>query len=503
MVKLHTLGAGLLSCTLVAGCGGSSSSSSSEFENDLDALRMVLSTNADIAFAVYSDAVDTAQALKTALTTLANDQDAAALEAAKQAWLVAREPYGQSEVYRFRNSPIDDDPDTADAEDGPEGSLNAWPLGEALIDYVQATTSDFTDDQVGVSDHQVTGVTNPITAAFANANMADNIIGSTVTIDDALLDTSASADDEHDVISGYHAIEFLLWGQDLNSTGAETSGSDRNLAVKTHDAANRAMGGERPLSDFNTTNGVCTTAGAVAADATPCMRRHEYLTVAVDKLIAELEFVRDHWAAGTAGNYRDTFENPADLAAAEASFLEILTGMGTMSEGELAGERMQISLSANSQEDEHSCFSDNTHRDIWLNAEGVANMFNGEYAGYDSTLDGTDDNTARAVSGFGIDDYLAEVGADELSSNVTNALTETETNYTALDAAARAGMPVDVLVQDAAGADAAPMRDTIVSLNAQSTLIAQIAVDLELGSADEVVDPDASECDTTDPTAEC
>ncbi|MEM7293168.1 MAG: imelysin family protein [Pseudomonadota bacterium] len=506
MIKKRTLSAGLLSCALVVGCGGSSNNNNqSGFTNDLTGLVQLLTTNADIAFAVYSDAVTTAQALKTALTTLAANQDAAALEAAKQAWLVAREPYGQSEVYRFRNSPIDDDPDTADAEDGPEGSLNAWPLGEALIDYVQATTSDFTDVEVGVSEHSVAGVNGgaAITAAYANANMADNIIGQAgVVIDNALLDTSASAGDEHDVISGYHAIEFLLWGQDLDTNAMETVGNNRQTAVKTHDAAARATGGERPVSDFNTSGGCTSGTGNAQADSV-CQRRHDYLMVAVDKLIAELIFVRDHWDPNMAGNYRETFVNPADLATAMNSFLEILTGMGTMSEGELAGERMQISLSANSQEDEHSCFSDNTHRDIWLNAEGVSNMFHGQYAGFDSTLNGTDDMTANAVDGFGIDDYLAQLGADTLSADVSAALATTETNYMAIDTAARGDMPIDVVIQDATAAAAEAMRDTVVSLNAQSTQIARIATELGLGSAAEVVDPDASECDTTDPTSQC
>lgn len=447
--------------------------------HDLEKIRQVLNTNADVAYASYSDSVSSAEALKVAIDALVATPSQATLTAARNAWKAAREPYGQTEVYRFRASPIDDtNYNAADGEDGPEGSINAWPLGEALIDYV-VEGADFGADQVGVSGHE-TGVADPIPG--------NNIINTTsITIDEALLEKSATAEDEHDVISGYHAIEFLLWGQDLNADGSATQPRDNTP-------------GNRPFTDF-AQNATCTSGATVNADATVCTRRATYLQVATTKLINELKVVRDAWAPGA--TYRASFTTVADIEAGKAKLVEILTGMGTLSEGELAGERMQIALSANSQEDEHSCFSDNTHRDIWLNAEGVSNAFFGKYAGYDSTLDGTDDNTARAVDGYGIEDYLKDIGKTELAAQVAAALATTETNYKAIDAAARGGKPVDVVIQDASGADAKPMRDTIVSLNAQSTLIGKIATELELGDVSTVVDPEASACDTTNPTAEC
>ncbi|MGH1345063.1 MAG: imelysin family protein [Nannocystales bacterium] len=449
--------------------------------HDLDLMRQVLETNADIAFAAYSDSVATAVLLQTAIDTLVADPTDANLEAARDAWLVAREPYGQTEVYRFRASPIDDSNyDAGDGEDGPEGDINAWPLGEGLIDYV-VTGTDFGDDQVGVTDH-ATGVNDPIPD--------NNIINSpNIVIDAALLANTATADDEHDVIAGYHAIEFLLWGQDLNSDGSADTVDSRDSSA-----------GQRPVTDF-ASDETCTSGETVNADPDPCNRRGLYLQVAVAKLIADLEGVRDGWATGA--DYRVAFTTVDDEDAAKGKLLEILVGMGTLSEGELAGERMQISLSANSQEDEHSCFSDNTHRDIWLNAEGVSNAYRGEYAGYDSTLDGSDDQTGSAVDGYGIDDYLTDLGLTEVEADASAALATTESNYGAIDSSARGGTPVDQMILDATADAAQPMRDTIVSLNAQSAQVANIAVALEVGSPDDVVDPDASECDTTDPTVEC
>jgi len=459
----------------------SDSASGGEVEHDLELLQQVLNTNADIAFAAYSDSVTTAVALQSAIDDLVADPTEANLEAAKQAWLVSREPYGQTEVYRFRASPIDDTNYNADdGEDGPEGDINAWPLGEGLIDYV-VTGTDFGDDQVNVTEHS-TGVQGPIPE--------NNIINSVdITIDEALISNTATAEDEHDVIAGYHAIEFMLWGQDLNADGSADTVDSRD-----------ATGGQRPVTDF-ALDDTCTSGPDVNGGPELCQRRGQFLQVVAAKLVADLEAVRDGWADGA--SYRTAFTTVADEDAAKAKLLEILVGMGTLSEGELAGERMQIALSANSQEDEHSCFSDNTHRDIWLNAEGVSNAYRGEYAGYDSTLDGSDDQTGNAVDGYGIDDYLTDLGLTDLETAVAAALATTESHYIAVDASARAGTPVDQMIMDAGGDAAAPMRDTIVALNAQSTHIANIAVDLDVGSADDVVDPGASECDTTDPTAEC
>ncbi len=518
IMKLKLTAAAILSTLMITGCG-SDNDAETPFPHDLSKLQKLVNTNAELAYAKYYDSVATAIKLQTALATFEGSQTQENLDAAKKAWLVAREPYGQSEVFRFRSSPIDDDPATTEGEDGPEGAVNAWPLGEALIDYVQSTTDDFNTDQIGVTAFTVPGVTgvaiesgppdNRVTRMGINRNHAvtspaDNIIGANMPINDALISATATADDEHDVIAGYHAIEFLLWGQDLNNDALETTSADRSGAVKNYNAPIDiiAHGGKRPLSDFNTTGG-CTTNGALAGSNSPCERRHTYLKVATQKLINDLTGVRDHWAPNVAGNYRASFTNVPDINTGKQRFLEILTGMGTMSEGELAGERMQIALAANSQEDEHSCFSDNTHRDIWTNAVGVSNSFTGSYAGYDSDLDGTVDMTGKAVSGYGIDEYLTDTGEIALAAAVLAALSVTETGYKAIDAKARAGFPVDVVIVNPTGTDAKPMRDTVVALNAQSVLIAKIAVDLGLGTADQVVDPDASECDTTDPTQEC
>ena len=416
-MKLKKLGLAIAAISVVTACGGGSGSPVVKAPAfDLEIAKEVIKTNADIASAVYTDSLLTAQALETAITTFnaaaadpATTADVDALfVAAKEAWLVAREPYGQTEVYRFRNGPIDRE-GVAGKEDGPEGALNAWPLGEALIDAVIACgdASEFTPATLGVTASEtpvnnggeVTGTEDP----------AINIIADSFAINEALLESGfADGADERDVLSGYHAIEFLLWGQDTatdsNNTAIVTNPNDATGDnSRTNAVQIGANGGTRLVTAFTTDSN---------AD-----RRREYLAVAAAKLVKDLQTVADEWDASKADNHYAEFTAVTTITEAKDRLGKILQGMGTLSQGELGGERMQIAFSANSQEDEHSCFSDNTHRDIALNAEGVSNSYTGTYNGYDADLDGTiaGDNIGNAVDGKGIDALLEASGQKALA----------------------------------------------------------------------------------------
>lgn len=471
-MKLSKLATVIASSSAVMACFDSSDSDSQSAESKL------LESNAQIAYAVYSDSVTTAQALQVALTTFKDTPSADNLVAAKKAWLVAREPYGQSEAFRFQGGPIDFDSSIDDAnsfitEDGPEGALNAWPLGEGLIDYVKIDTADFNDGQPAVPGNGA-GINGG--GAVNGADQTQNIIATTtITIDADLLDLGETdAGDGADVLSGYHAIEFLLWGQDLNATGNGTDGTDRTEADKV--GVFTPGGGQRPLSDFE------SSAANDTAD-----RRHQYLAVAATKLIADLQKMQTAWAPN-ASNYRSGFVDTSNSTATTQRIAKIVEAMGTMAYGELAGERIQVAYSGNSQEDEHSCFSDNTHRDIWLNAEGVANLYYGDYAGYDSTLNGEDDTATNSVKGYGFDDYLNDKGFSQLSTDISTALSTTATEYTKIDTAARKNdQPFDVLIMDANRNDTNPVNTTINALKAQSNGFIEMAEKLGLGDIADAV----------------
>lgn len=402
-MKIASTALVLASTITLTACSGGGDNNTPPVSDTPFSISDLLTTNADMAFAAYTDSVTTAQTLKTSLTTLINNPSAATLTAAKEAWIASREPYGQTEVYRFRNGPIDDDASTADADDGPEGQINAWPLSEGLIDYV----SNIVDGESG---------TLPI--GFSNNIIADT----TLTINqDLLLNSFEAGGDESNVTTGYHAIEFLLWGQDLNQ---DLSGA----------GARDTSAGQRPHTDYATTDADCTSGTINTNDATICQRRGQYLTAAVDLLISDLQSVAEQWSPDISNNHRESF-----IAGGTNSVAIILEGMGRLSYGELAGERITIALLTDSQEDEHSCFSDNTHRDIFLNAKGVRNSFLGEYTRADGST---------VISGTSINDYLIAEGHTVTATALNDSLVATEAAAQAISDSADAGTPFDNLIQD-------------------------------------------------------
>jgi putative iron-regulated protein len=297
----------------------------------------VVDTYADIAHATYEDSLITAISLQDAIDAFLAEPTEENLHAAKDTWRAARVPYQQTEAYRFGNPIVDDW----------EGRVNAWPLDEGLIDYVDASAYGLESD------------TNPLFNANIIANKEIEINGETIVVDEItpefLSDKLHEAGGvEANVATGYHAIEFLLWGQDLNGTDAGA--------------------GNRPATDYSLEN--CTNDN--------CDRRRQYLDAASDLLVADLEEMEANWEEGGA----------ARLAVEEKSETElldtILTGLGSLSYGELAGERMKLGLLLNDPEEEHDCFSDNTHNSHYYDAKGIQNVYTGRYERIDgSVVEGT------------------------------------------------------------------------------------------------------------------
>lgn len=405
----------------------------------------VIKTNANIAYAAYSDSLVTAMQLRSALETLVATPTEANFVAAKQAWLDAREPYGQTEVYRFRVGPIDAlkaDGTIGEEGDGPEGRINAWPLGEALIDYVAPVVDG---DSGPEGDPAITG--NMI------QNAADN---GTAINKQALIHLFEAGDDERNVTTGYHAIEFLLWGQDLNADGSGSGLRD-------------ATAGHRPVTDFQhvgTGNVNTCTSGEVGKPDAVCVARGQYLMAAADILIDDLTAVANAWEPSVGAHYQ------AFVAGGNVSLAKILEGMGRLSYGELAGERMNIALVTDSQEDEHSCFSDNTHRDIYLNAKGVQNSFLGSYTRVNGEI----------IEGAGIDDLLVVEGHHELANTLRGALENTMSAASVIDVKAQTGTPFDNLIQQ--GIDQPNVKAVINGLIGQTDSIEQAITALGVTAGD-------------------
>ena len=375
----------------------------------------VVNHYSDIAFAVFSDALITAKALQQAVDKLVAEPTEANLQAARAAWMAARAPYMQSEVFRFGNPVVDDW----------EGQLNAWPLDEGLIDYVAA-------------DYQ---------AALGNPGAQANIIANTsLKVGEKTLDLSlispellASLNElggsEANVATGYHAIEFLLWGQDLNGTNAGA--------------------GSRPATDY--AQGDTCTGGH-------CDRRAQYLKAATALLVTDLEDMVVQWQSG-AENYRATLVKED----ATQGLRKMLFGMGSLSLGELAGERMKVALEANSTEDEHDCFSDNTHNSHFYNAKGVRNVYLGEYRRVDGSL----------LSGPSLS-ALVKVKDAAVDADLQVKLSNTEQALQALVDSANHGTHFDQLIASGNAEGNAVVQKAIAALVEQTTAIESASKALDI-----------------------
>ncbi|WP_444995565.1 imelysin family protein [Aliikangiella sp. IMCC44359] len=442
--KNSLLAAGLVGVMLLTACAddgkdgidGATGTDGTDGVSKLVTRDDVLKTNANIAYASYGDSLVTAIEMRDSLQALIDSPSEETLEQAKIAWVESREPYLQTEVYRFRAGPIDalkDDGTMGEEGDGPEGRINAWPLGEAIIDYVA---------------NAVDGDPNPENIS-STSDINVNIIADTTnfpTIDmDVLKNNFELNGDERNVTTGYHAIEFLLWGQDLNIDGS--GGGPRDTSA-----------GSRPISDYyyeaNGHLGQCTSGQGNGSNDNICERRAAYLLLAADLLIEDLQRLVDAWNPSGSDNYHQSF-----IAGGNVSLAKILEGMGRLAYGELAGERINIALLTNSQEDEHSCFSDNTHRDIYLDALGIQNVYQGKYVKVDGQI----------VEGAGINDLLVVEGHAELSNKLRASLEDTMAKVGVIDFRAKSGIPFDNQIQ--IGINEPNITSAINSLVAQTAVV--------------------------------
>lgn len=336
-----------------------------------------VSTYSEIAEASYADALSTAAALDAALEGLVAVPTAAAMSAARDAWIESREPYLQTEVYRFYDGPIDN------PEDGPEGLLNAWPMDEQYIDYIEGDPTS--------------GIVNGTDEITAESLEAANEVGG-----------------ETNIATGYHAIEFLLWGQDLSDTGP----------------------GDRAHTDYST--------------ADNAERRGLYLTTVGDLLQNHLSQVHEQWAQGAP--YRTGFESDE-----QAAFEKILTGMIILSGFETGGERLQAALDSKDQENEHSCFSDNTHRDMIQDIQGIKNVWEGSYTRTDGSR----------VSGTSIASVVGAVDAD-LAARLTDKISESLSLANAME------VPFDQEIAAANAEGNARVQALVVSLQEQEQILFEV-----------------------------
>lgn len=359
--------------TAIALTGCTPSQNGSE-KQELTKANSVLDAYANIALANYSDALKDAKVLKVAIDEFAKKPTLENLNKAKVAWLLSRESYGQTEIFRLANGPADAEEGwVADTYGALEGQINAWPLDENMIDY----TIDAEGKKTSGNIIDTIGSFNP------GGEESKEVDVTKITVE-AITDLNENGGDAN-VASGYHAIEFLLWGQDQDYSNFLKDGI-------THGALTPGL---RPLKDFTTDKNAS--------------RRLAYLKAASEKLVADLEVITSAWEKnidGTKGLYQAalkgqlTGDNASKNIESADALKQIVAGMGVFVKSELANERIAVAVLTPSEEDEHSCFSDNTHRDIVNNYLGFKNILTATYKGKkygDSLLDAVDTETKTRI----------------------------------------------------------------------------------------------------------
>ncbi|MEZ6037120.1 MAG: imelysin family protein [Planctomycetota bacterium] len=250
----------------------------------------VVAAHAAWCAANYAQLHRAARELQRAVQTLVAAPDEPKLTAARAAWIAARRHYGRTECLRFHDGPIEP----------LEPLLNAWPVDEAWIDHIVADAETF-----------------PL-------------------LDATVLQLANERGGEANISTGWHAIEYLLWGKDLRADGP----------------------GERPASDF--------TAAAPHGE-----RRARYLRAVTELLVEHCAALEQAWAPD-ADNYRRRF-----VAEVDASLRRMLVGATVLSAFELGGERLVVAYETHDQEQEHSCFSDTTLQDFEANQSGLVELLRG------------------------------------------------------------------------------------------------------------------------------
>jgi putative iron-regulated protein len=407
---MRTLIAGLCVAAIVAS-GAAFAAGTSDADK-----RAVLKTYADIAEAAYGDALSSARDLQVAISGLIRAPGEATFLTARAAWIAARPSYQQTEVYRFGNSIVDEW----------EGKVNAWPLDEGLIDYVS-------------KDYAAAKSKNPLYAANVIANrrivLGARVVDASTLSKEFLSETLHEfGKEEGNVATGYHAIEFLLWGQDLNGTGPGA--------------------GNRPWTDFSTSK--CTNGN--------CDRRAEYLRIVTDLLVDDLAFMAAQWTSNGAARAALMKDPSAGLAA-------MLKGMGSLSYGELAGERMKLGLMLHDPEEEHDCFSDNTHNSHYYDTVGIRNVYRGRYVRRDGSV----------VSGPSLSAMVAKIDA-ALDKEVSARLAETDAAMMALKRHAETIERYDQMIGRNNAAGNAVVQAAIDRLSAQTRAFETVVARLGLSS---------------------
>jgi len=366
-----------------------------------DSRRPVVETYANVVLATYEDCITTLRALDAAIDALLANPSEETLATARERWREARIPYSRSEAFRFYAGPID-------REGGPEGQINGWPLDENHIDAVVV-------DKYGAA---------PGLNIIGNVDDFPNITP-------GIIAEQNEAGGEKNIASGYHAIEFLLWGQDLNEPPESA--------------------GQRSYKDF-VKDGDANSVNA---------RRGAYLKAATTLLMRDIDTVIEQWRVPTQG--KENYRSQLVSGDVYTGLKRMLTGIITLAEVEMAGERMNVPLLSGDQEEEQSCFSDHSAEELRSNALGIEDVYYGRY----------ESPTGKKVSGPSLAEAVRKADprvADEVEARLKR-------THEALDAIRT---PFDREIQPDNKDGQARVQAAIDSLHAQTQSFTRVAQALQI-----------------------
>jgi putative iron-regulated protein len=255
----------------------------------------------------YTAALIDGQALKTAITAfLANPNDET-LTHARDAWINGRRSWEMTEAFRFYDGPID----VTDTDMGPLSRIDGWPVDPSAIDYVE--------------DNPTSGIVNNMKLALTRATLL------------------AQGQSSHMPVTGWHAIEFLLWGQEPSALGEP---------------------GDRSVTDYlpNQPNND---------------RRRTYLSLAADMLVDDLHYLVESWDPKSRNSYAAAFR----LLNQREALGRVMNGIAQLTGQELAINRLAAALDAKDRRKLTSRFSGASYQDFVFALRGVRNVWTGDQGG--------------------------------------------------------------------------------------------------------------------------
>jgi putative iron-regulated protein len=370
---------------------------------------------ADLAEAMYGDSLSGARNLQTSVDAFLAHPTGQTLTAARGAWKAARVSYLQTEGFRFANNVVDDW----------EPRVNAWPLDEGLIDYVAPSYGTQSDQNPLYTLNIIANTKLRVGAKVIDASKIDGAL---------LLQLGEAEGVQTNVSTGFHAIEFLLWGQNLEGANGGA--------------------GERPASDYD----------LAACSHGNCVRRAAYLKTAISLLVDDLAEMTADWRPGGKARAELMSKGP------DGGLAEILTGLGSLTFGEMAGERMKLGLMLHDPEEQQDCFSNNTHNSHYYDEIGIGELWRGHYVR----------TNGSPVGGAALRDYVATLdpsAAKRVDDRIDEALAQIRKMK---DAADSGHMAYSQMIAAGNAQGNQMVQDAMDSLVAQTRAIENVATLLHL-----------------------